>query len=264
MRTWFKAVIGAIAAGMWGCGGTEVDSFQSTEAFSHSWGNYHWARQSNLLTLNVGDNVSTSWDSYLKTASSDWSKSRVLDTTLVTGGAGSKRCQATSGRIEVCSDTYGYNGWLGIAQIWVSGSHITQATTKVNDSYFNLARYNTPGWRAMVVCQEVGHDFGLDHQDEDFSNANLGTCMDYTSNPEGPPSNEHPNRHDYDQLASIYKHLDSTTTAGQTTASNHAADLDTPDTWGAVLRAGDDGQPDMYFRDDGQGGGVFTFVNRAR
>ena len=35
--------------------------------------------------------------------------------------------------------------------------------------------------------------------------------MDYTSNPLGPPSNEHPNQHDYDQLATIYTHLDSTT-----------------------------------------------------
>ena len=59
-----------------------------------------------------------------------------------------------------------------------------------------------------MICQEIAHDFGLDHQDENFSNPNLGTCMDYTSDPEGPPSNEHPNQHDYDQLESIYSHLD--------------------------------------------------------
>ena len=33
--------------------------------------------------------------------------------------------------------------------------------------------------------------------------------MDYTSDPEGPPSNEHPNQHDYDQLETIYGHPDS-------------------------------------------------------
>jgi hypothetical protein len=38
--------------------------------------------------------------------------------------------------------------------------------------------------------------------------------MDYTSDPDGPPSNEHPNQHDYDQLVKIYGHLDSTATAG--------------------------------------------------
>ena len=71
----------------------------------------------------------------------------------------------------------------------------------------------------MVVCQEVGHTFGLDHQDENFSNPNLGTCMDYTSN---PVSNQHPNDHDYAMLASIYSHADSTTTAGQATASGRS------------------------------------------
>ena len=33
------------------------------------------------------------------------------------------------------------------------------------------------------MCQVGGHDFGLDHQDEDFINANLNTCMDYTNDP---------------------------------------------------------------------------------
>jgi hypothetical protein len=36
--------------------------------------------------------------------------------------------------------------------------------------------------------------------------------MDYTSDPDGPPSNEHPNSHDYAQLISIYTHVDSSTT----------------------------------------------------
>ncbi len=35
------------------------------------------------------------------------------------------------------------------------------------------------------MCQEIGHDFGLDHQDENFNNPNLGTCMDYTNDPLG-------------------------------------------------------------------------------
>jgi hypothetical protein len=52
-----------------------------------------------------------------------------------------------------------------------------------------------------VMCQEVGHDFGLDHQDTNFNNPNLGTCMDYTRD---WSTNQHPNQHDYDQLATIY------------------------------------------------------------
>ncbi|MER3404496.1 MAG: hypothetical protein C4289_04465, partial [Chloroflexota bacterium] len=179
---------------------------------SHSWGGYHWARTSNPFTLMLGDNVSSTWDPYLGEASSDWSQSSVLDTTVVPGSTDPRRCRPTAGRVEVCNAKYGYTGWLGVAQIWVSGSHITQATVKLNDTYFNLSAYNTPAWRRLVMCQEVGHTFGLDHQDENFSNPNLGTCMDYTNDPDGPPSNEHPNQHDYDQLALIYSHLDSTTT----------------------------------------------------
>ena len=64
----------------------------------------------------------------------------------------------------------------------------------------------------MVACQEIAHDFGLDHQDAVFGNANLGTCMDYTSDPDGGgaygPSNEHPNAHDFEQLETMYAHTD--------------------------------------------------------
>jgi hypothetical protein len=94
--------------------------------------------------------------------------------------------------------------------------HIVQATTKVNDSYFNTAGYNQPWKRQHVMCQEVGHDFGLGHQDE--SGADLGTCMDY----DRALDNEHPNAHDYEQLELIYAHLDSTNTATGTESTGLA------------------------------------------
>jgi hypothetical protein len=187
--------------------------FVSTAAANHSWGGYHWARTSNPFTLKLGDNVASNWDSYLAAASSDWSRSTVLDTTIVPGQAANKRCKPTSGRVEVCAERYGNSGWLGQAQIWITtGNHISQGTARMNDYYFDSPSYNTPAWRSLVMCQEVAHTFGLDHQDENFDNPNLGTCMDYTSDPDGPPSNEHPNQHDYDQLVTIYSHLDSFTT----------------------------------------------------
>ena len=180
----------------------------STAFATHSWGGYHWARTSNPFTLKLGSNVSSSWATYLSTTSSDWSVSSVLDTTIVTGSSVKRRCSAVSGRVEVCNGSYGNNGWLGIAQIWLSGGHITQGTVKVNDTYFNLAQYNTPAEKNHVMCQEVGHTFGLDHQST--SGASLGTCMDYSSD----PSSQHPNTHDYEELGIIYAHLDSTTTIG--------------------------------------------------
>ena len=232
---------------------------------THSWGGYHWARTSNPFTLKLGDNVSSAWDSYLATTSSDWSVSSVLDTTIVAGGTSAKRCRPTAGRVEVCNATYGNNGWLGVAQIWISGSHITQGTAKMNDSYFNAA-YNTPAWKRLVMCQEVAHTFGLDHQDENFSNGNLGTCMDYTSDPDGPPSNEHPNQHDYDELGIIYAHLDSTTTVKQTTQGGKMPpamsdiDLSGPAQWGKLIHSSHGGWKELYELDFGGGHKVFTFV----
>jgi hypothetical protein len=178
---------------------------------NHAWGNYHWARQSNPFTLKVGDNVTSAWDSYLDTTIADWSQSTVLDLTKVAGAAKGKNCRPSAGRVEVCNGAYGNNGWLGIAQIWVQGSHITQGSVRNNDTYFNTPTYNTSAWRNLVTCQEVGHTLGLDHQDEVFDNPNLGTCMDYTDD---PSSNQHPNNHDYQQLLAIYSHLDPTTTVG--------------------------------------------------
>jgi hypothetical protein len=240
-----------------GCAGLDTSS---TAQESHSWGGYHWARTSNPFTLKVGDNVNTTWDSYLNTAISDWSQSTVLDLTKVTGQATTKKCAATVGRVEVCNNTYGYNGWLGIAGISITGgTHITQAYVKLNDSYFNTSTYNTPAWRNMVTCQEVGHTFGLDHQDTNFNNANLGTCMDYTND---PSTNQHPNTHDYDELKTIYQHLDSTTTVGLATTATADVDDDneTPARWGEVVQELSDGRGTMYVRPDGSGGMILTHV----
>ena len=225
---------------------------------NHSWGGYHWARQSNPFTLKVGDNVTSQWDPILNTAISDWSASSVLDLTKVAGGTRSKPCKPTAGRIEVCNARYGNTGWLGIAQIWITGgTHITQAITKVNDTYFDTPTYNTTAWRNLVMCQEIAHDFGLDHQDEDFDNANLNTCMDYTND---PTSNQHPNQHDYQQIQTIYSHLDSTTTVDMVASGigNGAS------SWGKHVSSSPGGRTSWYRLDLGNGRSVMTHVFWAR
>lgn len=230
---------------------------------THSWGGYHWARTANPFTLKLGDNVSSTWDAILGTTSSDWSKSTMLDTSIVPGLANPKNCRPSSGRVEVCNNTYGNNGWLGIAQIWVTSDlHIVQGVTKVNDTYFKMSKYNTTAWKNLVMCQEVGHTLGLDHQDEIFDNLNLGTCMDYTND---PSTNQHPNQHDYDELEIIYAHLDSfTSLLGKKSPSPASVgdDIDTsnPSEWGKVIRKSSDGHSSLYERDLGKGNKVFTFV----
>ncbi len=232
--------------------------FTATASATHSWAGYHWARTTNPFMVKLGDNLSSSWDPYLATTSSDWSASSVLDTTIVVG-QGRKNCRATSGRVEICNAKYGNNGWLGIAQVWVSGSHITQGVVKLNDTYFSQPSYNSPAWKNLVMCQEVGHAFGLDHQDENFSNANLGTCMDYSND---PTPNQHPNAHDFEQLELIYAHLDSTTTLASTTVSGGAQDIDLsgPPAWGRAIEHDSKGRPSKFERDLGGGRKVHTFV----
>lgn len=236
---------------------------------NHSWGGYHWARTANPFTLKLGDNVSSAWKPYLSESSADWSVSSVLDTTIVAGNGG-KICKATAGRIEVCNRKYGNNGWLGLAQVWVNGTHITQALAKMNDTYFTTNTYNKPEWRRLVMCQEIAHGFGLDHQDEAFDNTNLGTCMDYTSNPLGPPSNEHPNAHDYEELEIIYAHLDGITTVGQSVTRNAGkmpewaatGEFGNASDWGKEIR--NNGHVALYERDFGGGNKLFSFVIFAR
>jgi hypothetical protein len=238
---------------------------------THSWGGYHWARTANPFTLKLGDNASSAWDAYLSTTSGDWSQSTVLDTTIVSG-LGGRNCKAQTGRVEVCNRTYGNNGWIGLAQIWVSGSHITKGTAKMNDTYFNTATYNTSAWRNLVMCQEVGHTLGLDHQDEIFDDTNLGTCMDYTNNPE---SNQHPNQHDYDMLEQIYAHLDTFTTVSATKATGASAlaqerlpaggqgDFENVSEWGKEIRRSANGRESVFERDLGRGNKVLTHVTWA-
>ena len=252
-------------------------AFSPPAQANHSWNGFHWARQSNPFALRLGDNVSSKWDPYLSTASSDWSKATVLDTRVVAGRANPKTCRPTSGRVEVCNSAYGNNGWLGLAQVWISGKHITQATSKMNDTYFNTAKYDKTAWRNLVMCQEVGHTFGLDHQDEISNNPNLGTCMDYTNDPDGgaggasatDPSNQHPNQHDYDELALIYSHLDSTTTIGSTSATSalppsaSRGDLNSRAEWGRKIMESRTGKLEVWVHRFGEGNKMFTFVIRA-
>jgi len=233
---------------------------------NHSWAGYHWARSANPLTLALGDNVSGAWDNTLALASSDWSISTILNTSIVAGGTNStrgkntpKNCVPTLGKVEVCNAKYGSNGWLGIASIWINGEHIIQGTVKMNDTYFNTAKYNTAAWRNMVLCQEVGHTFGLDHQDENFNNSPLGTCMDYTND---PTPNQHPNTHDYEELALIYSHLDSSALLAESTKGSSNIQIDNEDmrTWGKLVRESSDKRLAVYERDLGHANKIHTFV----
>ena len=248
----------------------------------HSWGGYHWARTTNPVTITLGDNTSGVWHQsgavtadgspavYIDAAAIDWNDppaefSQVINPVVGAGLTNPKNCKAVSGRVEVCNSHYGFNGWLGVAQIWVSGSHIQQGTVKLNDSYFDTADYDSPVWRQFVICQEVGHTFGLDHQNETFDDSNLGTCMDYTNDPsrdDGLGNNLHPNAHDFEELELVYAHSDTPTGGGGGGGGRGRSGLQgqsgDASEWGRLVR--DSRRGSVYVADFGFGDRLVTFV----
>ena len=241
---------------------------------THSWGGYHWAGNGQSLSLKINTAITPQWNASVGGAIADWENSTELALTAQTAAVDPKRCRPIAGQVLVCNAAYGRRGWLGIATIWLSNGHISQGTTKLNDSYHDYAPYNSAAWRSLVACQELGHDFGLDHQDENFSNANLGTCQDYTNAPAGGvlngfnygPSNEHPNAHDYDMLKIIYNHNDGFTTAtasapfgaGQGAGSEDSG-LSAAD-WGRAIRMDRQGRPNVFVKELGGGRRMVTHV----
>ena len=95
--------------------------------------------------------------------------------------------------------------------------------------------------------------------------------MDYSRD---PSTNQHPNQHDYDELAAIYAHLDTSNTllssgtnsagnssgAGKPDSENQDGDLSDPSAWGNSLKKDSRGNDSLFVRDFGNGKKVFTFV----
>jgi len=246
--------------------------FPSLSYASHSWGGYHWARTANPFTLKLGNNLTTAdWQSKLSQASQDWNSPETFGTTtplltaIVAGSSSKKRCGTVAGTTQVCNGAYGKNGWLGLATIYITGgTHITQGLAKMNDSYFFLSTYNNPNEKLHVICQEVAHTFGLDHQSTDGSS--LDTCMDYFSNTganAGSTLSTHPNAHDFEELNLIYAHLDGTTTVSALTPLAPSASdevTDDPGSWGRLKSQSANGRSSTYERYNSDGSQTLTHV----
>lgn len=236
---------------------------------THSWGGYHWARSTPQFTLKLGNNLSSAdWISHMTQASSDWNnggQTPVL--TAIVAGTSNRRCSMVVGTTQVCNGAYGNNGWLGLASINISGLHITRGSAKMNDTYFNSASYNNPNEREHVMCQEVAHTFGLDHQSTNGSS--LNTCMDYFSNTGANADSTlstKPNAHDFEELGIIYAHLDTTTTVAALATANadqRTVDVDIsddPGSWGQLMSQATHGRSSTYERLNRDGSKTITHV----
>lgn len=199
---------------------------------SHNWGGgtkgYHWMRSTNTIrNIPIRRFHSSIWLARYSAAYTKWRSASMTKVRPIQGATGGGRnpCPAALNQITSCDGSYGNTGWLGLATVWTySGGHIAQGTSKVNNTYHNRAPYNTTAYRQFVICQEIGHNFGLGHVNEVFTNANTGSCMDYTNDPDGGPGggsnsdphNMNPNAHDYALINSKHNHVGS---------ASHADDL---------------------------------------
>lgn len=154
----------------------------------HSWNGYHLAHDSLSPVIENHSGYSpdlASWND-LHTPIQLRSSGRGFSITIEEGGdAGS--------------------GFLGLASVRVSsGGHIRSATVTMNRTL--LDRYE-PAVAYHVLCQEIGHLLGLDHQ-RGADDSCLDDCVG-RSDWMGCLSSQlgtTPNAHDAEQLEAIYEH----------------------------------------------------------
>lgn len=185
---------------------------------SHQWSKYHWEKKGvTTLNLDIAGNHTVTI--------ADWPTlfGNVINSWNLYGGQyfSVSAVPPQTGKIESFNDNYGDIGWLGLASIAVKrgrSGHIVVGTSKVNDFYITLANYygfDEPVEWEHVLCQEIGHTFGLHHN----RNGAIGgepddTCMNDEQRPLNFPT---PNIHDEEQLDIMYleDHGDSTSGGGK-------------------------------------------------
>ena len=157
----------------------------------HSWNNYHFPSYN--LSPTVVDSTSSSLYK-VPLAVEEWFNLGTDIQPVIT--------TASKGDITVKEAFSPF--WLGLARVFLDGDHITKAEVKLNTRLLN-----SYGEAAAdhVLCQELGHVLGLDHnRDGDDGGLPDDSCMnDQTTL--GLYTN--PNSHDTDQLNLIYDgHVD--------------------------------------------------------
>ncbi len=193
---------------------TAIAALSLAATANHSWSDYHWATTTGVVNLPVIDSVTPDWQASFEESLSRWNQSNHINQSVESADDGDrtrKRCVAVQGKMRVCNANYGYNGWAGLASINLDANgHIIQGTAKMNDSYM---AGDSDASRNHVMCQEVGHVFGLGHTSEDGTSQK--TCMDYSND----INSQWPNSHDYQLLAEIYNHTDGYDSAGGSDSS---------------------------------------------
>ena len=158
----------------------------------HSWNNYHFPSYN--LSPTVVDATSSSLY-FVEDAVLEWSG---LGTDIQP-----EITTASKGDITVKEAFNPF--WLGMARVFLDGDHITKAEVKLNTRLLNSYGADAAD---HVLCQELGHVLGLNHNRVGDNSPDDITCMN-DQGPLGGDGYTSPNDHDEDQLNIIYDgHVD--------------------------------------------------------
>ena len=158
-----------------------------------------WNNRNSGLTIQILNALNDQWDTYFQLAVQDWDNGTPDALTIMTEKvAADNACEPVQGKLKVCNGDYGDTKWRGINQVLLANGFIISSVAKLNEFYLATADESQ---RQYTMCHEMGHGFGLPHTDEDFYNADLGNCMDYTIHPE---VNKHPDDTNYAFLVELY------------------------------------------------------------
>jgi hypothetical protein len=165
-------------------------------------GTFRWQNDGNGLELEILNALDDSWQSILEKAVDNWDNGSPIDslTLSITRVPYEINCEAETAKLKVCNGNYGKTKWRGLNEVLLNrqSNTIVSSSAKLNEYYL---KYEGADQKLYTMCHEIGHGFGLPHWDEDFFNANLGNCMDYTDN---PVANKQPDTSNFEFLADLY------------------------------------------------------------
>jgi hypothetical protein len=179
-------------------GGQEVYDTPPPE----SEGTIRWKNDGNGLRLEILNALDDSWQSILEQAVDNWDNGSPIDslTLSITPIPYEMSCKAETDKLKVCNGNYGDTAWRGANEVLLNrrNHQILSSAARMNEYYL---KYDDADQKLYTMCHEIGHGFGLPHSDEDFLNADLGNCMDYTEN---PVANKQPDTSNFEFLADLY------------------------------------------------------------
>ena len=114
----------------------------------------------------------------------------VLDTVVVAGGAAD--ASPPPGRSKCAAERYGYTAG-SVSRRFGSAATISPKRSPSLTTITSMRQIQHPPVASAVTCREIGHTFGLDHQDEEFFEREFGQLHGLHVEP-GPGSNERPIR----------------------------------------------------------------------